>query len=493
MQPAGGQSAERPVRRPDVETLTAGAIDPDRSRPSGEPANTDIPLPLVQGTAPRWASDSANLAPRTDARGVAPGEARGYEEAGHEEAGHEEAGHEEAGHEEAGPKEAGSIDGLEGLAVAADPAGAYLHVPFCFHKCHYCDFYSFVDAQDRQGAFAARLAREIEVHASLWRRPARTLFVGGGTPTLLEAGPWRTILEAVDRFLPRAADAEWTVEANPETVTDELLETLAAGGVNRISIGCQSFDPRHLRTLERHHDPASVERAVACVRRAGIARVSLDLIFGIPGQTLGDWERDLDRAIELDPGHLSCYGLMYEPNTALTERVRQGLVEPIDPDLEAAMYERLLDRLADAGFEQYEISNWARPGEACRHNLLYWRDEEWLAFGPSASGHAGGWRWKNVPRLSSWLEHGPWSPIVDVEGRDDEMRAAEGFMLGLRLTEGIADTEVERLLALGDGGTRRRDALAAAEDDGRLERAGGRLRFTRRGRLLADTLLRELV
>ncbi|MFO0963020.1 MAG: radical SAM family heme chaperone HemW [Phycisphaerales bacterium] len=373
-------------------------------------------------------------------------------------------------------------------------AGAYVHVPFCFHKCHYCDFYSFVDAQDRQEAYVQRLEEELAAMAGFVGAPLETLFVGGGTPTLLRPPLLARALAAVRAHLPFAADAEWTVEANPETVTPEVAQTLVAAGVNRVSLGAQSFDPALLQTLERWHEPASVARAVGHLRAAGVARVSLDLIFGIPGATLEQWERDLDQALALEPQHLSCYGLTYEPNTAMTRRLQRGEFEPCEEDLEAAMFERTQARLGAAGFEQYEISNWARGApERCRHNLLYWRNRDWLAFGPSASGHASGLRWKNVPRLADWLEQGPGSPAVDVEQATPDMRAGERLMMGLRLREGIAPAELEEILALGARGGERRRAIEAACAQGLLERDAAGLRFTPRGVLLANEVLATLV
>ncbi|NBP51267.1 MAG: coproporphyrinogen III oxidase family protein, partial [Actinobacteria bacterium] len=236
--------------------------------------------------------------------------------------------------------------------------GAYVHVPFCFHKCHYCDFYSFVDRDDRQEEFAARLEAEVDAWRPTVGAPLGTLFVGGGTPTLLRPPVLARVLGALRARLPWAAGSEWTVEANPETVTDEVAGVLAASGVGRVSLGAQSFDPRHLKTLERWHDPDSVARAIGRLRAVGIARISIDLIFGIPGQTLAEWTSDLDRAIALGTDHLSCYGLTYEPNTAMTVRLGRGEFEPCDEGVEAAMLEEAVERLARAGFDRYEVSNW---------------------------------------------------------------------------------------------------------------------------------------
>jgi oxygen-independent coproporphyrinogen-3 oxidase len=375
----------------------------------------------------------------------------------------------------------------------------YLHVPFCFHKCHYCDFYSIADSQDRQDAFVDRMTGEIAAAAQrgVFRKGVQTIFVGGGTPTLLTVEQWRRLLDAMGRSMPLAADGEFTVEMNPETVTRELIDVLRAGGVNRASIGAQSFDLRHLKTLERWHDPRNVGRSVAILRHAGIDNINLDLIFAVPGQTVDDWRRDLDAALALEPSHISCYGLMYEPNTPLTRRMQIGEVTPVSDDVEAAMYEGTMAALAAAGFEHYEISNWAKNRDRrCRHNMLYWHNDNWWAFGPSASGHVNGLRWKNVPRLGDYLDAGNGSlpPIVDVEVSDQVTVAGEQFMLGLRLIEGLASNEVERLLSIS--GLRAHDRRATIERhraSGLLEIADDHLRLTRRGLLLANDVLVDLV
>ena len=365
-----------------------------------------------------------------------------------------------------------------------------MHVPFCVHKCHYCDFYSLVETgpESRQPAFTDRLIEEIRATAPGLERPLETIFVGGGTPTLLAPDLWARLLRAIAEYLPLASDLEFTVEANPETITAPLLEVLAGGGVNRLSLGAQSFNRTTLKTLERRHDPATVGRGVRLARAAGITNINLDLIFGIPGQDLDGWRVDLETAIALDPVHLSCYGLMYEPNTPLTARLRAGAIQRVDEDTEAEMYETTCDMLEAVGYEQYEISNWALPGRACRHNLLYWRNESWWAMGPAAAGHVNGVRWKNVPRLSEYLKVGPLPPITDVEELDEDGRVGEILMLGLRLNEGISHARLQGLLAGGRAEIVRRHVAA-----GLLEHREGRLRFTRRGRLLADTVLADLL
>lgn len=353
-------------------------------------------------------------------------------------------------------------------AITKPVRSLYAHIPFCFHKCHYCDFYSFVDNRDRQAAFTDLLIRELRaqaVHAdpqatASGRQPSLdTLFVGGGTPSLLKPELWQRLLEALHEAFdlgnandPSRPAAEFTVECNPETVTPQLMTTLRAAGVNRVSIGAQSFNPAHLKTLERWHDPANVERALMMAADAGINRRSIDLIYAIPGQTLDDWQRDLDTALNLGTSgsshapidHLSCYALTYEPNTAMTKRLQRGDFIPADETLEVAMYDRTVATLRSAGFERYEVSNFARPGAACQHNLVYWNhagDSQWLAIGPSASGAVAGHRWKNIPHLGDWMaaiqQNAGYAPITDHEPPDPRRALLERIMLALRVSAGL--------------------------------------------------------
>ena len=374
----------------------------------------------------------------------------------------------------------------------ATVGSAYVHVPFCFHKCHYCDFYSIVDSSDRQEVFVQRMDEELQLVSERITGSLSTVFIGGGTPTLLRPPLLARLLDSIATHLPLADGCEWSVEANPETVTPQIADTLVSGGVTRASIGCQSFTPHLLSALERHHDPKNVARSIERFRSAGLEQFSLDLIMGVPGSSFEDWVHDLEQAVALNPGHLSCYGLQYEANTPLGARFHRGLVEGVDEELEARMYEYTCTTLAAGGWQQYEISNWAKPNAACRHNLIYWRGGNWLAFGPSASGHLDGTRWRNVPRLASWLEQGPWTPIEDLERLDPSTRRGERLMLELRLNAGIPIERLESWLALEPTLDRRR-AIERGHEQGLLERHEGSVRLTDRGRLLADSLLCQLV
>ncbi len=277
------------------------------------------------------------------------------------------------------------------------------------------------------------------------------------------------------------------------------MDVLVAGGVNRVSMGAQSFETRHLKTLERWHSPENVGKALDIARAAGIRRLNVDLIFGIPGQTVAEWESDLKTALDLGTTHLSCYNLTYEPNTAMTARMKRGEFVVAEEDVEVEMYEATLRMVRARGLERYEVSNYAVPGEECRHNLAYWRGEEWLAAGPSASGHYAGNRWKNSPRLDDYLtmDDRGFAGIVDWERPDAKRALSERIMTGLRIWEGLDEGWL-----LGEAGRVGADAGKLKEEMDRLcgeglgERVGGRLRLTDSGMLLADGItggLMELV
>ncbi|BAM03504.1 radical SAM family heme chaperone HemW [Phycisphaera mikurensis] len=383
--------------------------------------------------------------------------------------------------------------------------GLYLHLPFCFHKCHYCDFFSVVappsELASAQRRFTDALRAELDAAAGAWAgagvplRP-RTAFAGGGTPTLLAAEHWRALLGDLRRRGVLDACVEFTAEANPETVTPAVLAALRGGGVDRLSIGAQSFDRGSLAALERWHAPESVGRAVELARAAGFDNVSLDLIWAIPGQTLAMLDADLDRLLGLEPEHLSAYGLTFEPQTPLAARLRVGKVAEVEEDLQRAMYARVMERLDAAGYEQYELSNWARRGARdlrCKHNLHYWRNASWLGLGPAAASHLDGLRFRNRPNLPAYeaalLGGGP-PPRVDVERLPAARRLGERLMLGLRLAEGVNAASLEAELPAGDP---RRDHLQDCRRLGLLEAAAGRLRLTHAGRFVADGVLVRLL
>ncbi|HMO26455.1 MAG TPA: radical SAM family heme chaperone HemW, partial [Tepidisphaeraceae bacterium] len=324
----------------------------------------------------------------------------------------------------------------------ADVEALYLHVPFCFHKCHYCDFYSITrQTPQRMNQFVNLILRE----ADLWLETApvrpvlRTLFIGGGTPSLLPADTMRHLLEGIARRFDLDQLTEWTVEVNPATADLDYCHTLRSGGVTRLSFGAQSFEPEELRVLERHHQPHEVARSVDLARRTGFERINLDLIFAIPGQSLESWDRSLSAAIALGTEHLSCYGLTYEPNTPLAVRKRLGQVVAAEESIEVEMLMHTRRRLRGAGFDAYEISNYARPGEACRHNLMYWTGANYIGLGPSAASHVAGHRFRNKPHLGEWESSlsDDRLPLADVEQLDPERRRDERLLLMLRLSSGV--------------------------------------------------------
>lgn len=375
-------------------------------------------------------------------------------------------------------------------------SAVYIHLPFCFHKCHYCDFYSIVDRSPaRHNQLVDRLLGELEYFEQRGDLPAwkpETLFLGGGTPTFLYPDSLKRLMTVLQGRSWAGGLQEITVEANPETLTDQVAEILAGAGVNRLSIGAQSFNPDLLKTLERWHDPDSVLRAFQAAAQAGITNLNVDLIFGIPGQTLGMVKEDLDRALSLSPrpAHISHYSLTYEAGTAMTKRLELGRFTPLGQDEIADQYALIRKRLADEGFEQYEISNWAMPGRCCRHNLMYWTNRNWLGLGPGASSHIAGRRWKNEPHLGRYLTSTGQPPAVDEEQVGPETAAGERLMLGLRLREGMPVALVDQLL---DTDADRREAFNHLHDIGMLEQVADRYRLTEQALFVSDSVLSKLV
>lgn len=362
-------------------------------------------------------------------------------------------------------------------------SGVYLHVPFCSVRCGYCDFNTYTAAELGEGATRASYADTAIVELRRMRQVigprVDTVFFGGGTPTQLPAADLVRMLQAIDGL---AADAEVTTEANPDSVTAESLAELRAGGFTRISFGVQSAVPHVLATLDRTHDPSRVPQAVRWAREAGFEQVSVDLIYGTPGESLADWRHSLEQALVLDPDHVSAYALIVEQGTALARRIARGELPAPDDDLAADKYLLADDVLGGAGFDWYELSNWARgPGARCRHNELYWTDGgEWLGIGPGAHSFAGGVRWWNVKHPAAYAQRlaAGQSAEAGREVIDVDTARVERIMLGLRLREG---------LGLAEAGDVDRFVV-----DGLLQVSGGRASLTQRGRLLADHVIREL-
>ena len=391
---------------------------------------------------------------------------------------------------------------------SADGALAlYLHIPFCSAKCGYCDFNSYAGLPDHLVAdYTPALMREME----LWAGAARgqrvdTVFFGGGTPSLTSLDDMTAITAAVRAHFDVAPDAEWSLEANPTELTREHLDGLRALGVNRLSMGVQSLQPEELTLLERQHSPERVVQAVADARAAGFDNLNLDLIFGIMGQPLEKWQDTLERVLKLAPEHLSCYALTVEPGTALYYQVAKGQIAEPDPDTAADQYEWTRARLARAGYRQYEISNWARPGRECRHNLVYWRAESYLGLGAGAHSFMLGRRLANIDAPNRYVEavNEAWTgqqqtgtaqllQIAGGETPDDETQRADAIILGLRLMGGVSIEEFRARFGVAPD-----DAFGAAiakhERLGLLERAEGRLRLTDRGLLLSNEVFVDLL
>jgi oxygen-independent coproporphyrinogen-3 oxidase len=321
--------------------------------------------------------------------------------------------------------------------------GLYVHIPFCFHKCHYCDFYSITrQSEQRMDQFVDRLLVELDLWLGAESGPSlrpQTIFFGGGTPSLLPLAAMQRLLQGLRQRLDLSELEEWTVEVNPATMNSDYARMMRQSGVDRLSFGAQSFDPGELKMLERHHDPLDVPRSLEIAREAGFERLSLDLIYAIPGQSLTSWLRSLETAINLGTSHLSCYGLTYEENTPMAVKKRLGQFQGAEESLELQMMHQTRQRMAQGGLPAYEISNYARPGQECRHNLLYWTGGNYLSIGPSAASHVEGWRWRNRPHLREWEEavDAGRLPTADVETLSPRRRAGELAMLLLRLDRGL--------------------------------------------------------
>ena len=389
-------------------------------------------------------------------------------------------------------------DGAEHRAL-----GIYVHVPYCRVRCGYCDFNTYTASEldgTSQESYASEVRAELGFGAAVMRRtglPERqvsTVFFGGGTPTLLPAADLASMLAAIKTEFGLAQGAEVTTEANPDSVDAAYLQTLAHAGFTRVSFGMQSAVPHVLRTLDRTHSPERIPLVTRWAREAGL-QVSVDLIYGTPGETLADWETSIDAALATEPDHISAYALIVERGTKLAAQIRRGEVAEPDEDLHAEMYELAEAKFAAAGLSWYEISNWSRsPETRSRHNLAYWTGEDWWAVGPGSHSHVGGTRWWNVKHPAAYAQRmvAGVSPAHSREVLSDEARREERVLLETRIASGlptevltaeerraipqlIADGLIDGRAAIGSGG------------------AGGRVIPTLRGRLLADTVVHRLL
>ena len=366
------------------------------------------------------------------------------------------------------------------------PRAAYVHVPFCRHRCGYCNFTLVAGRDDLIDDYLRAVTIELEA----LREPHEvdTLFFGGGTPSQLPPDTLRALVTTVRKWFPLAPDYEFSVEANPADLDETMLAALVDSGVTRLSVGGQSFDAAKLKTLQRDHTPEQLHDVVANAMRR-FDSVSLDLIFGVPGETTDVWQADLRAALELAPHHLSTYGLTFERGTPFWKRLLDGELGPLGEDIERTMYATAIDTLAGAGFEHYEVSNFARAGHRCRHNETYWKGESYFAVGPGAASYVGGRREMNHRSTITWLKRvlAGRSPVAESETLDPDDRAREYLVFALRRLEGIereafaarTDFSLDELIG---------EPLRQFVDLGLLTDDGRRVRLTRDGLFVSDSI-----
>ena len=370
--------------------------------------------------------------------------------------------------------------------------GLYIHIPFCIRKCRYCDFFSVPLSSPEARQFLEALDRECSTRPKDFAPD--TVFVGGGTPTALSMDDLSRLFEVIHQRFNLDRVTEWTCEANPGTLTREKAEALREAGVNRVSLGVQSFDAQTLAFLDRIHSPGEAKDAFQLLRDTGFTNVNLDLMYGIPGSPREVLERDLAQIVNLEPEHVACYCLIFEDGTPLTELRDAGKIAEVDDDEELAQYRLIREVLQAAGYRHYEISNFAKPGFECRHNLLYWGGGEYLGYGPAAHSHWQGMRYGNMRSVSEYVRAlRDWHRVrVDEERLDPEAKARETLVMSLRRLEGVSREEFQRTTGFDYR------ALRGKEIDwlcqiGLVEFAGDALRLTDKGLFLSDAVFRELV
>lgn len=386
------------------------------------------------------------------------------------------------------------IDAVSGRSKDG-PLGVYVHVPYCASRCGYCDFNTYTADElgpgVRRETYVDDLRAEIDLVAAHWHpgRPINTVFFGGGTPTLLPAEHLVAVLDHIKGTFGLQANAEVTTEANPESVDRDYLAHLRRGGFTRLSLGMQSASDRVLSLLGRQHRPGRTLAAVDEARDAGFDRISLDLIYGTPGESAADWHDSLTAAVDSGVGHVSAYALTVEEGTAMAAAVRRGVIPLPDPDVAAERYEVADEVFTAAGLDWYEISNWAAAGHECQHNLGYWNVEgEWWGFGPGAHGHVDGVRFVNVkhPRTYAAAIAAGQMPIAEHEVLSSQQRRIEAIMLAVRLRDGVLSSDA----GVSGGSSPVLEALVA---EGLMSQEGERFVLTRHGRLLGDTATMRLL
>ena len=378
-----------------------------------------------------------------------------------------------------------------------DKAGIYIHIPFCRARCSYCDFATGAYEGALAERYVAALVEEIKAFAApVETREVDTIFFGGGTPSLLTPAQLARIIEVIHNNFRVAAGAEVTMEMNPGTVTPEILREFRRLGINRASFGAQTFDDRELRRLGRTHTAEDARRTLKDLRAAGFDNVSFDLIAGLPEQTLEAWSRNLEEALALKPTHLSLYLLEVHTGTPLADQIKRGMWREPDADLAAAMYELTVARTREAGYEQYEISNFCLPGQESRHNMKYWTGAPFYGFGCSAHSFDGtGARWSNERDTKAYVElvEGGESPIVETVELDARARGAEAIFLGLRLLERGVDLASHRARFGADVRAEYRDDLQRFTEAGLIEMSGDTMKLTPHGALLSNEVFAVFV
>jgi oxygen-independent coproporphyrinogen-3 oxidase len=371
------------------------------------------------------------------------------------------------------------------------PRAAYVHVPFCRHRCGYCNFTLIAGRDDLIDKYLRAI--EIELGWLEQPRPVATLFLGGGTPTHLDDRQLAHLLQTVTHWFRLPPGGEFTVEANPSDITPSKVQVLVNAGVNRVSLGAQSWDATKLSVLERDHGPEMIERALELLR-PHVRSLSIDLIFAAPGETADVWQHDLQRTIAAAPEHISTYGMTYERGAAFWSRRRKQQLAPVDELLERSMYEAAIDQLTSAGWQHYEVSNFARPNHRCRHNDTYWLGEEYYAAGPGAARYVNGCREMNHRSTTAYVQRvlRQASPVAESERLSPEDRARERLVFGLRRMEGVDLHWFEKVTGFAVDELVRRP-LARFQQLGLLERTSDRLRLTRAGLMISDALWPEFL
>ncbi len=373
-------------------------------------------------------------------------------------------------------------------------AGLYLHIPFCVKRCHFCAFYLVIHEERRIERFLGALETELGLYAAspdFSGRWVSTVYVGGGTPTALSPAQLFHVLTSVSEKFSLTPDCEVTVEATPESLTPDYLDILREAGVTRLSMGVQTFDPQERIRLGLS---STVEEAIAGIRlvqQAGLTNVNLDMIYGIPGQTVSTWDRTLRQACEYEPTHLSCYALTFEEGTRFDAAFRRGELELIETDVERKFQDQTTECLEYEGYAQYEISNWSKPGGQCRHNRRYWQGQDYVGLGPSAQSYLSGCRFGNVNNLDQYcrkLEHGEW-PVAEREHLSMVQQEKERIVFGLRLLEGVS---IKRGAGIGSEPAWAA-SLATLLEEEYVVQTSSRLALTVKGRQFADTVGLQLL